>query len=109
MCNQLFREQDIDVGRQNKPANGPAYADILGDHLEQGQMVGMAQSGVDRWRHTDDPRAPIGGFLGPAEDLGQGGPVGGWIPFDEHQFGREFVAAALVGDLLMTSVIETMV
>ena len=48
------REQDIDIGRQDEIAARPAYADILGDHLEQGKPVRVRETRVQFGGHLDD-------------------------------------------------------
>lgn len=91
----VVRKKNVDIGRQNEAAAGAPNADILGDHLEKRQLIGVRQLRMNFRRYRDNADLARTAVFGPNELLCQRFSVRGRIPFHEHELGAQIMPLAL--------------
>ena len=99
VIDQLGREDNVDVGRQDETPARAADPHVFRNHLKQRQHIGVAQLLVQFGRDLDEP-------IGARGDLGQpeqfADPRFLWrrVPFDDDHLGVETGAPALLVEVV---------
>jgi hypothetical protein len=94
VVHERIRENNIDVGSQNEAPTRAADTDILGDHLEKRQHLGVLQRLMHLWGHFDKSNVAETGF-GPSKLILEARPVCRWVPLHDHELCAKTRAFAL--------------
>ena len=93
--NGFVRKKNIDVRRKHEPSTRAPDAHVLGDHLEQRQLVAVGKACMELARHGDNAYLARPGIRRPFQLFDQRPSVSRRVPLDQHELRAETMSPAL--------------